>query len=649
MLQPEPQIDSRRVIDSLKVELTTAELGDSLLPISKLYRQIGRAYEVVHNDSAIAWYQGQVRFLKETDLQSEKIDSLIGSVYLDLSYLLGFIGYPTEIQVEHSLAYADSAYAVLKAPEEFELAIRAYNNKGLALINQNRYEEALEELIKALELTSQVLVDNKREYALQGLYLNIGKAYIGLEQWPLALNYSKKAVSIFNVLRFKMIALNNVAAIFLETEQPDSSLKYAELSYSLADSIQDDYHRLLTKVNQAEALLKLKRYDEALPIIEGNIELSTQFDYPYGIASGLNQKANYFAGRGDYRAALEILQKAEGLAPEVSDKELLIDTWGNLEEVYVKLGNYSEAYSFQVRRDQLKDSLHSVQNTKNFNELLLRFQMAEKEKQIVEQELELKRKEASLAKRDLQILIVSTSLVLLLLGSLTFVFRTRQLQERKVQNAVIAEKEKGLSAVISATEEERKRISKDLHDGIGQKLTALKPGIINLAPQLQDKELKQQLDQISNEFSKSAEELRQISHQMMPKALMEQGLIQALEDLLENTFKFSPITCNFEYYKVEGRYAERLEVSVYRIAQELLNNALKHARATEIHMQLMELDKQLILIVEDKGKGFDSGLAQGQGLYNIKSRLDIVKGVVNYEPEPETGMLATVTIPLSWR
>ena len=252
----------------------------------------------------------------------------------------------------------------------------------------------------------------------------------------------------------------------------------------------------------------------------------------------------------------------------------------------------------------------------------MRFQTAEKEKQIVEQELELKRKEASLAKRDLQILIVSTSLVLLLLGSLTFVFRTRQLQERK-------------------------RISKDLHDGIGQKLTALKLGIINLAPQLQDKELKQQLDQISNEFSKSAEELRQISHQMMPKALMEQGLIQALEDLLENTFKFSPITCNFEYYKVEGRYAERLEVSVYRIAQELLNNALKHARATEIHMQLMELDKQLILIVEDNGKGFDSGLAQGQGLYNIKSRLDIVKGVVNYEPGPETGMLATVTIPLS--
>lgn len=645
--QLKAQKDLQNTLDSLKQALIEKQEGKySLTAISRLYVQIGRTYESLNNDSAIVWYQKQAGFLKNSPLQSPKKDSLIGSTYLDISYLLSFIGYPVEEDVDMALRYSDSAFTIFEAAGEYEMAIRAFNNKGLALINQNRYEEAIKNLIQALELSDQIAKVDKRDMALQGLYLNIGKAYIGLEQWSEALNNTKKSLDYPQVPRFEMIALNNLAAIYLEIEEADSALEYAIISYHLADSLADDYHRLLNKVNQAEAYIMLEKYSAALPIIDSIIAMSRAFDYPYGIAAGLNQKAHCYAERQDFDQALEFLNEAEKLVFEVADKELLLDTWSNLQELHYRMGNYELAYQYQQQFFNLKDSLNSVAKTRSFNNLLLRYQSAEKEKQITLQDLDLRAKEASLAKRDRQITIIVAAVLLLFLAVLIFIFRYRQMQERKLQKALITEKEKGLKAIISVTEQERKRISKDLHDGIGQKLTALRFGLINLKAKFSDKDLQAEVDGIAKEFSQSAEELRHISHQMMPRALMEQGLVQALEDLMESTFKYSEIDYSFDYFKVEKRYNEQIEVSMYRIAQELLNNALKHAQASEIHLQLMELEGSLILIVEDNGKGFKDAQNKGQGLYNIKSRLDVLKGIVNYEPGPQTGMLATVKIPV---
>ncbi|NVK26401.1 MAG: sensor histidine kinase [Flavobacteriia bacterium] len=638
--------DSRQLIDSLKLQLAQVQDHDSLWQISGLYAQIGRAYESIHRDSAIDWYQQHLSFLKHTRRTSVAKDSLIGSVYLDLSFLHAFIGYPSEDDIGKAYLYADTAYLLFEDKGYYEMAVRAYNNKGLTLINQNQYREAIEDLIQALELSDKLETPKKRNLAQQGLLLNIGKAYIGLEQWPLAMEYTQKAIAIDGIPRFRMIALNNLSAIYLQLEQPDSTLHYAALSYHLSDSLGDDYHKLLNRTNQAEAYLKLKDYESAKPIIESNIETSRHFEYPYGIAAGLNQLANYYGSTGDYQSALQVLKEAEPLAVEVADKELLIDTWENYNEVYSKLGRYEEAHLYQGKFYELRDSLNSVEKTKNFNELLVQFEAAQNEKKLAEQELKLAIQEASIAKRDRQLLFISGGIVILILGGLVIIVRMRQLQERKLQEALIVEKERGLEAIINATEDERKRISKDLHDGIGQKLTALRLALVKQAEDASEPKQKTALVEIAQDFRESAEELRQVSHQMMPRALMEQGLVPALEDLMESTFKHTDIQYRFEHFKIDRRYPERMEVSLYRITQELLNNSLKHAQASEIQVQLMELKGNLVLIVEDNGKGLGENVNKGQGLHNIKSRLDLLKGAVNYEDGGETGMLATVKIPL---
>ncbi|MBD99643.1 MAG: hypothetical protein CMO34_07345 [Verrucomicrobia bacterium] len=91
-----------------------------------------------------------------------------------------------------------------------------------------------------------------------------------------------------------------------------------------------------------------------------------------------------------------------------------------------------------------------------------------------------------------------------------------------------------------------------------------------------------------------------------------------------------------------------MEVSIYRIVQELVNNILKHANATKVHIQLFQNNSKLILIVEDNGHGFDeSTSAEGHGLLNIRSRLSTVNGEVNFEPSPSSGSIATVRIQLN--
>ena len=219
-------------------------------------------------------------------------------------------------------------------------------------------------------------------------------------------------------------------------------------------------------------------------------------------------------------------------------------------------------------------------------------------------------------------------------------------QNQKLQSAILAEKERGFESVIQATEEERKRISKDLHDGIGQQLSALKMALSNMASNTSDEDQQEDLEIIIDQFSKSAEEVRQVSHQMMPRTLMDYGLVNAIEDLLQNSFKFSDIKYDFEHRLIVERFDERIEISLYRVLQELINNIIKHSQASEISVQLIQNKGKLLLFVEDNGKGMNNDASDGHGLLNIKSRLDMVKGTVNYEPSPSSGTSATISIPV---
>lgn len=228
--------------------------------------------------------------------------------------------------------------------------------------------------------------------------------------------------------------------------------------------------------------------------------------------------------------------------------------------------------------------------------------------------------------------------------------RNKNRQNELFNRKMLKQKEEHLKAIVETQENEQKRIAKDLHDGIGQSLSGIRLSMENLSLKLEKKlpEESTQLKTLTSTIDNACKEVRAISHQMMPRILQEDGLIPAIEDMLEKSFQFSSTNYEFEYFGINSRFKENIEVSLYRIAQELVNNIIKHSGANLVHVQLFKRNKILILLIEDNGSGFqfDALKSSGIGLMNITSRVETVNGEFNLEPSPKSGTLATIRIPI---
>ena len=215
-----------------------------------------------------------------------------------------------------------------------------------------------------------------------------------------------------------------------------------------------------------------------------------------------------------------------------------------------------------------------------------------------------------------------------------------------------------LQTVIQTEEKERKRISAELHDGVGQMLTAIKMNLGNVKVKLDSNTKISIPDELKNDFLNAhnsvdiiCNEVRNISHRMLPKALEIAGIIPALEELLVNFLAETKIKHEFNHYGiVETRFSDDIELAVYRIVQEMLNNIVKHAEADFISLQLLKNQNKLILIVEDNGKGFNFDTIinkhKGAGLSNINSRVQLINGKLNFQSSKGKGTIATIRIPI---
>lgn len=204
-------------------------------------------------------------------------------------------------------------------------------------------------------------------------------------------------------------------------------------------------------------------------------------------------------------------------------------------------------------------------------------------------------------------------------------------------------------AVNEAQEAERAAIASDIHDGLGQKLSAVSFSIQNIGEKCSQPEKIQYLQNLVDE---AVEESRMISHSLMPRTLNDFGLITALENLIENTRKSSKINIEFTYYDFNDRINPKIEKTLYRICQEAINNILKHADAKNGVFQLFRNQNLITLMIEDDGKGFntkktDLKSSGGIGLFSIRERVKLFRGSFIINSAPKQGTELIVEIPLN--
>ncbi|WP_417608185.1 ATP-binding protein [Owenweeksia hongkongensis] len=312
-----------------------------------------------------------------------------------------------------------------------------------------------------------------------------------------------------------------------------------------------------------------------------------------------------------------------------------IDVFKDAADLHTSLNQPELATFYYKKWGVLKDSLYSHTSKQQLNALEVMY-LKERRKNV---EIVQKNDELSESRQQQATMGGLLIIVILLGGGLVYFIRMKGMKEN--QALKFALKEKQLGQLMEAQETERQRLARELHDGIGQSLAALKMQLqFDKNPQASDTTV-QRVDDICNE-------VRSLSHQMMPIVLKENGLQSAVEQLIDHSFSTSSIEVDFVCFGLNRRLPDNIEVNVYRITQELISNIIRHSKASKAGIQLLKRGKTLLLIVEDNGKGFrKDDKAQGIGLSNINVRLEALGGTVQIQSAECEGTYIHVAIPTS--
>ena len=531
--------------------------------------------------------------------------------------------------------------------QENWLSILAKGETDLGLYHYRRgdYPEALNHYQKALVAYEKVS-DGSGQGQVYNLLVTLSKKQKDYQRAHEYLDKTMEVCSQINDSSCLSTVFDNRGLVY--SEQKD--FKKAKAQYLIALGIRkrlkDTVGLAYVYSNLAEVASNEGLFEQAEAYLLQSSEYRILSKDLFGEAVNYTNLGELYFKQNKYKQAAKYFEQSLDLSRQLGISDLSQWNYRYLSRSFSALGKTEKALAFLNQSYQLKDSLLTVEKLRQITEMETRFDTERKEQQIKLQDLEI---ENQIQRNRNQLLMAGGILALLALGFSIFFINYRNRQKNQLQENQLAYQRQLLNTTIETQEKERLRISKDLHDGIGQQLSGLKMAWQELRENLKSlaPEESERLEGLSQVLGGAADEVRSISHQMMPLALQRYGLLAASEDLMEKTFKNTSFHFDFEHFGVEERFAQNIELSTYRILQELINNIIKHSQATEVSVQLMKSKNKLIMVVEDNGIGLKEELLSngGHGMKNMQSRAQLVNGNLSFE-KASPGTIATLRIAL---
>jgi len=535
--------------------------------------------------------------------------------------------------------------------KDISIQADAYNGLGGTYQDFFQNDSAQHYLLLGAKLREQ-LGDQEN---LASAYSNLGNVYSDAELHDKAIEYLKKALAIrlkTGDERRTIFTYNNLAVAYGAKKEHQTSLEYSYKGIEMALKNDNKFVAGVMLGGVCHLLHEMGKDQEAIPQCEKSIQYLQEVKreanlvFPYvnlaTVYNALNQpqKALNYALLG-----YKIMQEKQLIDPlEIYYEEIA--------RAYELMGQPKQALFWYKKYNALGDSLFTAENTQILAETEAKYQTQKKEKELTQKQLQLEKQSSQLFKQQTWIWGLALGLVAFVLLGWLFWNRFRLRKKAELDAAIIHEQKLGLNAVIEAQELERKRIAKDLHDGIAQEMVALKLGFSALQNKLKQVAPNEasQIGHLAEQLDQSCTEVRNISHTMLPPTLEQHGLAPSLEMLLRNTLQGTALQYEFESSLVPSNLDEKVEIGVYRIAQELLNNIIKHAQAGKIMVILYLAGGSLILRMEDDGQGFDFEQARvkgSMGILNILSRVNTLGGVFQTERAQPQGTISIIRIPLA--
>ncbi len=527
------------------------------------------------------------------------------------------------------------------------------NNIAYVLQREGKLQKALKTYFKALKMYEKL----KQPLQIARLFNNIGFVYDTEAQYKLALKYYRKALKIRKEKNAKhdiAESLNNIGHIKQLTGQLDSALWFFNQSITIKKEIDWKQGIGITLNNIGGLYDAQENTDSALFYYHASIKIKEEIGDSVNLSQTINNVGDILMRQGSYEKALSYGERALRLSESAGIPDNIKDAAKLLADIYGLLGNYQKAYQYQIQYDVMKDSLFQIKTSKQLGEMEAKYESEKKEQSIaiLEQQNEVKELQLTREKMLRYIIIFGGLLISLLLFLLfnrnRLKKQKKQLEERQIlMDKINNQQEELLNAIVNAQEDERKRIASELHDGLGSLMSTVKINLDTVQHQLTNSDTQLLSNSISL-VDEVCSDLRTISHNMMPGILVQLGLKAAINDFITKVDENNTFNIAFECIELNTRLKDTIEIIIYRVIQEAVNNITKHANAKNVNIQIMKDDLSISLIIEDDGKGFNPNtIKKGLGLKNIISRITYLGGKTVFESNSGKGCTIVIEIPLS--
>jgi signal transduction histidine kinase len=384
----------------------------------------------------------------------------------------------------------------------------------------------------------------------------------------------------------------------------------------------------------------LKNYNKALEYYSKSLKIKEELNDPNGIATVLVNISDMDVLIGKYADAINCSNKSLDIAKSIKSLMLQRDNYENLSDAYNKLHDYESAFKYHVFFKQAYDSIFNKESNDKIADMQVKYETEKKQRDIEKLQNEKESQDLKLKQSRIVITSVAVGGILLLIIALSMLNGYRQRQSKR----------KILTTVVETEEKERKRFAEDLHDGLGPLLSSVSLYVNELQSEKHGPDKKKEFFKTANDLiDESIKNTRMIANNLMPGVLNDYGLINALETFCGKLKKTGAIEVTVHSDLKDKRYNAVVEITLYRVILEMINNTLKHAVANAIDIEIHEKDKFINISYSDNGKGFDvektmNDPQKGLGLNNIVNRIKTIGGKCVFQSALDKGTQVNIEV-----
>ncbi|WP_353777997.1 ATP-binding protein [Winogradskyella sp. 3972H.M.0a.05] len=448
-----------------------------------------------------------------------------------------------------------------------------------------------------------------------------------------------------------------IAINYLDNKKSRESLKYFRKIISLYEILGDSLGVAHHNMNIGTVYYSsIKKHDSALFYAKKSVPILMKHKDYQNLSYNYNNQGQYYKTLKEYKSAIEYYKKADSLTLKEFKVKSKVIFYENMSEVFLLSEDYKNAAFYLDKLNILKDSINDTKQNiaiseikEQYDNATLRAEKAESEASRLESE----------AKRIQNRNLLFSALGLILFGSITFYLiqkntkrkqklaeQEKELETQKLSTVLKEQELMAIDAMIEGQEKERQRIANDLHDDLGGLMATVKLHF----NALKDKKSPELYDKTNILIDEAYEKVRSVAHAKNSGVIAKQGLLKAVSNMAEKISASNKISINVLDHGLENRLENSLELTIFRIIQELITNVIKHADASEASIHITNHEDSLNIMIEDNGKGFNPSqitkTKKGMGISSIDKRVEHLNGTMTIESEPNKGTNIIIDIPL---